>query len=255
MPSRASGAKLPLSALFHLRHPEHAVRAGPGDRHAHAIRMLCHEHADEGVARGRVAELDVGCLRGDRERHLGDDLAFLESRCEDALEEVVGRDLALVGDDRRVQGKTGGGIIGGGIVVGDGAADGAAVAHMRIADELGHLGKSRNGLLHLGGIGDLRMFHHGADGDRVAGALDAAKLRDLAEIDQVGGACEPQLHGRQQRMPAGEELGVLGLACEARGFPDARGAVVFESVHFRPPLFRRRLFPAMRAFWAARHTA
>ena len=54
--------EVPAQRLLHLRHAEHAVRARARHGDAHAIRMLGHEHADQGVARGRVAELGVGCL-------------------------------------------------------------------------------------------------------------------------------------------------------------------------------------------------
>src|SRR5215217_5654567 len=40
-------SEVPAQGLFHLRHPEHAVRAGPRHGDARAVRMLGHEHADE----------------------------------------------------------------------------------------------------------------------------------------------------------------------------------------------------------------
>ena len=64
-----------------------------------SLAALGDEDADQRIARGRIAELRIGRLRRDREGHLGDDLALLQRRIEQAGEELVGGDLALVGDD------------------------------------------------------------------------------------------------------------------------------------------------------------
>ena len=62
---------------------------------------------------------------------------------EQAREESVGRNLALVGDDVAPSAEHGGRIVRGRIVVGDRAADRAAIAHLRIADAAGERRRAR----------------------------------------------------------------------------------------------------------------
>ena len=111
-------------------------------------------------------ELLVVRLLGDREAHLGDDLAGVERGGEHSLEVVVRRDLAGVGHDRRAGGERGGGIVGGGVVVGEAAADGAAVADRRVADVAGEGGERRIVRRRL--AGDPRMGGAAADGELAA---------------------------------------------------------------------------------------
>jgi hypothetical protein len=59
---------------------EHPALARTGDRDARACRTLRHEDADDGIARGRVAELLIGRLGGHREFDRGDDLALFQRR-------------------------------------------------------------------------------------------------------------------------------------------------------------------------------
>ena len=128
---------------------EDAAGAGAGD--ADADRAVLHagdEDAGHGVARGRIAELGVGGLGRHREGDPGDDLALLQRGGEQAGEEILRRERALVGVDGGAEGQHGGRIIGGGIVVGERAADGAHLAHGRIADHAGKRGERRDGLLH-----------------------------------------------------------------------------------------------------------
>ncbi len=74
--------------------------------------------------------------------------------------------LALVGDDGGAEPEAGGRIVGVRVVVGDRAADGAAVAHRRIADHAGELGDHRHGLLHHRRGVHVDMAGHRADGER-----------------------------------------------------------------------------------------
>ena len=46
------------------------------------------------------------------------------------------------------------------------------------------------------------------------GAVDAAQLLDAAQVDQQRGRRQPQLHQRDQRVPAGEDLGLLAAVGE-----------------------------------------
>ena len=72
----------------------------------------------------------------------------LERGLEHALEELVGVNAPLVGDDGGAEPQHAGRIIGVGVVVGDRAADGAAMAHGGIPDLAGEVGQRRNILLH-----------------------------------------------------------------------------------------------------------
>ena len=86
------------------------------------------------------------------------------------------------------------------------------VAHRRIADQAGELGERRDRLLHHRRRWHVGVAGHGADGDGAAARLDPGRPSMRDEIDKHRRAGEPQLHGRQQGVTAGEELGVLVLA-------------------------------------------
>ena len=71
---------------------------------------------------------------GTGKRHRGDQLARLERGLVQALEELVGFDLALVGGDGRAQAERRRRVVGRRVVVGERAADRAHVAHLAVAD-------------------------------------------------------------------------------------------------------------------------
>ncbi len=60
-----------------------------------------------------MGELGVGGALRHWEMDGGEDLVGFERRLEEAGEEIVGRDPAAIGLDRRPQGEHGGGIVGG----------------------------------------------------------------------------------------------------------------------------------------------
>src|SRR6202789_3356412 len=94
--------------------PAIAARAGDGD--AHIRWTFGDEHADQRIARGLVAEFDVGCLLWDWKHHLRDNLVALKRGREHPLKEFFRLEAALVGDDGRVHCKYGRRIIGGRVV-------------------------------------------------------------------------------------------------------------------------------------------
>ena len=210
---------------------EHAAAARARHGHAGLAAALGDENADQRVAGGRVGEFRVASLGGNRERHLGDDFAIVQGRLEQAGEEVARRDAPLVRDDRRPKRQAGGRIIGGRVVVGHRSADGAAVAHMRIADIAGERGERRNALLHRHAARDLRMGRHRADEQGAALALEALQFGDGAKVDHMGGRGQPLLHRRQQRVPSGKKLGVLLADEQAGGLTDGGGLMVAERIH------------------------
>ena len=139
--------------------------AGAGD--ADADRAVLHagdEDAGHGIARGRVAELLVGGRGRHREGDAGDDLAVFQRGGKEAGEEILGRERAPVGVDGGAERQRRGRIVGGRIVVGQRAADGAHLAHGRIADRAGELGKRGNRLPDRRRGVDLGMGRGGADG-------------------------------------------------------------------------------------------
>ena len=74
------------------------------------------------------------------------------------------------------------------IAVGDGAADRAAVADLRVADPGGERRQRRNGASDLGGGGDRGMPRHGADGDRPGADADAGEPGNAGKVDERGRA-------------------------------------------------------------------
>jgi hypothetical protein len=99
-----------------------------------------------------------------------------------------------------------------------GAAQGAAVAHLRVAHPSGRVRQER----YLG-AGDLVPLEEvvpgaGADGHHGIGPgavhPHVGQVGDAADVDQDGGDRQAQLHDRQERVAAGQELGVLAVLAE-----------------------------------------
>ena len=86
------------------------------------------------------------------------------------------------------------------------AADGAAVAHLRIADRLGALGHHWTPLVQQRRGGDLVVHGAGADHDLAVALADAGEVGDAADVDEELRLAEPQLHQRHQAVAAGDEL-------------------------------------------------
>ena len=127
-------------------------------------------------------------------------------------------------------------IVGVRIVVGDRAADGAAMAHRRIADQARELGERRDVLLDDRRGRDVDVAGEGADDQRAALHLDAGQPLDLGQVDDVLRPREAKLHGRDQRVSAGEELGLLLTGQKACRLPYRGRAMEFEFVHGVPSL-------------------
>lgn len=183
-----------------------------------------------------MPHLGIARFRRNRERHGGDDLAVFKCRGEQALEEILRRNRPLVGLHGGAEREQCGRVIRGGIVVGDRAADRAAIPHGGIADQRRQIGERGDRLLRDIAGRHIVMRRGGLDGQRVAGGLDTDQLLDLAEVDQVGGPREALLHHRQQRLAAGEEFCLAALAEQTGGFVDRGGAMIGGLVHVRSSL-------------------
>ena len=116
----------------------------------------------------------------------------------------------------RPEGEHDRGQVGRRVAVGDGAADRAPVPHLRVADLAGGVGQDR----HLGAEQVARLevavAGEGADGDVVAGVADVGQVVQPADVDEHRRRGQPQLHQRQQRVAAGEQLGLVAVLGERR---------------------------------------
>src|SRR4051794_2421602 len=165
------------------------------------------------VAAGELLQRGVGARA--REAHLDEQLAGLEGRREEAVEELRRRHLALAAragdDDRRVEQHGDHAPLGRGVGVGDRAAERAARADGVVADPARG---ARQELVagHELGVAqqlDLAVAREGADAQRVAVAHHVAQVGDAGDVDERGRADEAEVHHRHEALTAGEDLGVL----------------------------------------------
>ena len=112
-------------------------------------------------------------------------------------------------DERHSQRECGGGQVGRRVGVHERAADRAAVADLPVADQAGDMRQQRNAVGEQRGVHDVGVTGGRADGDVAVVLADVGQLRDAGDVDEDGRVRQAQLHHRQQRMAAGEELGVV----------------------------------------------
>ena len=111
----------------------------------------------------------------------------------------------------------------------------------------GGVGHDRAQLLQQLAVRHVVVPRERADRDDVAVLADVRQVADAADVDEHRGLREPQLHQRQQRVPAGQDLRVVGRrrAARSRGRPT------------RPARTRRQpgsCRTSLVASWIARHT-
>ena len=208
MPSSDFGAKRFFSASSKLVHAEHAVRARAGHRDADVGAALARRTRRP----ARSARPGCGTSRRPPSSAIGNCTLVMISSGSSAvsnrpLKKSSAAILRLLVMMVAPSAEHGGRIVGGGIVVGDRAADRAAVAHRRIADHAGELGERRDRLLHHRRIRDLGMARHRAD-RRASGPCSSMPDRPstLAEVDEVGRLTRAAASSSGQRLAAGEEL-------------------------------------------------
>ena len=114
-------------------------------------------------------------------------------------------------DDRGVDGDEDGRPVRRRVGVGDGAADRAPVADLRVADEGRRLLEHRVVVADDRVLVDLPMGRPGADAQVVVGLDDGVHAVDVAQVDEQGRLREPELDQGDEAVAAGEELG-LALA-------------------------------------------
>src|SRR5439155_653970 len=174
------GRELRGERFFHVGLAE---RAGPGPGYAdpHLAAKIGDEYADDGEARRRVLELHVGGALRYGKRDRGDQLPRLERGFVQALEEFIGLDLALAGDDRGAQGEHGRRVVGRRVVVGERAADRPQVPDLPVADDAGERGERGDRLPHGARGGHLGVPHHRADRHGIALRLQRLQVADRVQ--------------------------------------------------------------------------
>src|SRR4051794_24008406 len=167
--------------------------------------------------RGEVADLALELLvrarrvaRSPDHADLGQDLGRFDRGLERVEEEVACRDLAAPGltpaDDRGVAGDEDRGPIGGGIGMGDRAADRAPVPDLRVTDRGGHVvGQRGVGHDDVGLVG-LAVGRASADAQLVVGLDDPVEAGHVTQVDEERGLSESQLDQRDEAVTAGEQL-------------------------------------------------
>ena len=160
---------------------------------------------------------------------------------------------ALVGDDRPLtagapdhergaQRQQGGRQVGGGIGVGRPSRRSCPVTHLVVAHVPGGVGEQRYLLgQQLAGL-HVAMAGQGADGHVVAAVADVGQVGQAADVDEHGRRSQAQLHERQQRVAAGQELGVVAVLGQQRqGLVDRARPGVLERHrdHSEPPDWER----------------
>ena len=198
-------------------------------------------HDDRATGRGPVACLALELFVGPagalcKSRHAdGDhDFGFFEQGHVGTQEEAVGSHGAAavrafkheLGVAHQRQGR----VVIARVAVGDVPADGAAVAHLGVGDQLGGFGQQG----HLGlqdGRMDQVVFHrHRTNDHGLPFFADAAQLGNAVDVDQVLGLGKAQLHHRQQAVATGQQLGIRPvLAQQGHGLTHAFGGVVLET--------------------------
>ena len=94
--------------------------------------------------------------------------------------------------------------------MGERAADRPPVAYLGVGDRPGGTREDAQ----LGRVLELGVRRQRADPPAPVLALDPVQTRDLAQVDEQRWRGQPQLHQRQQRVAAGEQLGVLAAVGE-----------------------------------------
>src|SRR5215831_1081638 len=142
------------------------------------------------------------------------------------------------------------------------SADGAPVPHLRVTDGPGGPGEQRQFGGQQPGVLQVVVAGQRPDGDVPVLVADVGKLGKTADVDEHLGDREPQLHQREQGMPARQELPVVArLGGEVEGLLDGPGPLVGErrGDHASPPAGSAApagaLPPGCWPPWAAASTA
>ena len=116
------------------------------------------------------------------------------------------------------------------IAIGDIAADGAHVAHLRIGDLQRRLPHDRRGGGERGVFDDLVLRDHRADADGSTVDRNPAESGDILQVDQMRHLGHPQLHHRDQAVPARHHPRVVAMLAKNGEYArHVLWTVIFES--------------------------
>ena len=122
--------------------------------------------------------------------------------------------------------------------MGERAADRSTVTNLRVANMSGSMRKERRICGEQRADFEIAMTSECADRDVIARIVDVTKVIEAADIDEHRWRGEPQLHEREERMAAGQELGFVAMLGQRgdRGV-DGVSAEVLERCgnHFEAP--------------------
>ena len=157
--------------------------------------------------------------------HRGDDLVRCERGEKQVTEKLVGGHPPLPGRGLQFQPRAGRHQrrrrIGGGIGVCEIAAQGAPVAHRRIAYLAARLRQQPCSAAYRIRTRYLVMRCERSDGERAALLRDALQLRQPSDIDQGGRLRQAQLQRRQEAVSAGQEAAIRVFGKRRQRFGDA----------------------------------
>ena len=221
-------------------------RPGAG---AGLVHRQCRRGAYHHIAGCRVRQLGVARPgRGGRQRDAYgcQDLVGFQGGGEEIHEEVVRRHRVLARGrgqhERRAKGREGHRQVRGRVGMGDAAAHGAPVPHLQVADHRGRVGQPGQQSAHGFRRGHLGMGRERADDQVLAVHPDTAQAGDVSEVDQDLGLGEPELHGRNEAVPPGQQLAVLAVFLQqAERFLEGGRRLVSEAswMHAVPSSARR----------------
>src|ERR1700682_2919987 len=174
--------------------------------------------ADDRPVEETAAELDVLVRAvGHGGDDLDDDLVCRQGRCEEILEEILGRDRALVGHDLGVEHQSDGRVVARGVPVRDHATDRAHVADLVVTHLARDLREDRQLLLDQSRVLDRDVTRQRADAELRAVLFDVVELLDPVDIDERFGLCEAQAHQRDEAMAARQDFRVLAVFAQQPG--------------------------------------
>jgi hypothetical protein len=198
-------ARLGLGAADAQARLDHAAVLEPVGRERHGDREVA-----DAPAEFIEAEMRVGRQQG--EACLHQQLVFLEVRRHDAVKEIRRRDEApalpalrhhLGAERRRHQAP-----LRRRVRIHQAAAEGAAGADRVMRDVAHHAREQKPERPIRDRAIERRMPHAGADRKLAVHNRDAIKLRDAVDVDQVRRAGQPECHGGDQALPAGQHATV-----------------------------------------------
>jgi hypothetical protein len=95
------------------------------------------------------------------------------------------------------------------IGVGETSADRAAVSNHAVGDEPDRFGQERANARHERRVLDVGLSGKRSHGHATVALIDGCEIDDPIDVDQVGGAGEPEVEQGHQRLATGQDLRIL----------------------------------------------